>query len=154
MFKIRLVIRTTNLFIVLDDLWTHTCIRYLAIRYLLMRWRRSLYRKLPLPTSFGSRQAKMCLRACAKCTDSDSCHAQILIWAFCSPLMHSIVSSNSVSGPRSSWSDCADTQANLVLCCSKTRLRMAWHTLYWFVRYLKPDDKALFYGSKFHVHLS
>ena len=40
-----------------------------------------------------------------------------LIQAICSPLIHSIVSNDSVRGKRRPWSDCADAQADLGLRC-------------------------------------
>ena len=36
----------------------------------------------------------------------------------CSPFIHSVVSNDSVSRQWRSWSECADAQANLGLCCS------------------------------------
>ena len=61
-------------------------------------------RKLSIKTtSFRSRQAKMCLRACATCTDSGHpAQAQSIIRIF----IHHVVSNNSVGGRRRSWSDC------------------------------------------------
>ena len=68
--------------------------------------------------AYGLRQAKKCLRACTKCTDSDSSRACSKSHpCICSPLIHSIESNNSVSGQQSSWSDCADAQADLGLRC-------------------------------------
>ena len=64
------------------------------------------------------RQAKMCLWVCAKCTDSDSSHACAkYLPGIYSLLIHSVVFSNFVSGQRKSWSDCAEAQADLGLCC-------------------------------------
>ena len=75
----------------------------------------------------GSRQTKSCFRACAKCADSHRlAHAQSHP-GICSPLKHSIVSNDSVSGQWRPWSDCAHAQADLGLCCRicpKTRFRM------------------------------
>ena len=64
-------------------------------------------------------QAKMCLRTCAKCTNSDSSRACLKSHpGICSPLIHSIVSNDSsISGQRRPWSDCADAQADLGLRC-------------------------------------
>ena len=71
-----------------------------------------------LSTWIGLRHAKMCLRACAKCSNSDSSHACAKYHSgICSPLIHSIVSSDSVSGLRRPWSDYADAQADLGLRC-------------------------------------
>ena len=68
--------------------------------------------------SYGSRQAKMCLRACAKCTDSISCHACVKSHpGICYSFLRYIDSNDSVSGQWRSWSDCADAQADLGLPC-------------------------------------
>ena len=49
--------------------------------------------------SFGPRKAKMCLRTCVECTESDHpAHAQSITSAIFSPFIHSIVSNDSVSG--------------------------------------------------------
>ena len=59
------------------------------------------------------RQAKICLRACGKCTYSDTTHACAKFDpGICFPLLHSIVSNDSVSGQRRPRSDCADAQAH------------------------------------------
>ena len=53
--------------------------------------------------STGPRQAKMCLRACAKCTDSDSSNACAKPnQGISSPSTYSIASNDSVSGQRRS----------------------------------------------------
>ena len=60
----------------------------------------------------------MCLLACTKCSDSDSSHACAKSHlGICSTLIHSIVSNDSVSGKRGSWSDCADVRADLGFRC-------------------------------------
>ena len=56
------------------------------------------------------RQAKRCLQTCAKCTDSD--HPGL-----CSPFVHSVESSDSVSGQGRPWSDCAEAQSDLGIHC-------------------------------------
>ena len=70
----------------------------------------------------GPLQAKICLRSCAKCSDSDSSHACIKSdpGSCCSSCLHFVVSNNSVSGKRRSWLDFEDAQTDLGLCC-------AWH---------------------------
>ena len=66
----------------------------------------------------GPRKAKMCLRACIKCTDLDSSHACAKYHlGTCSQFMHSIVSNDSGSGQQRPWSAYADAQADLGLCC-------------------------------------
>ena len=68
-----------------------------------------------------------CLRACAKCADSHySAHAQSLIRAIRSTLIHSIVCNDGVSRQRRPRSDC--TGCSLILAfsvrlCPKTRFR-------------------------------
>ena len=70
------------------------------------------------PDTYRSRQEKRCLRACAKCTDTDSSRACSKSHpSLCSQLIHSIVSNDSVSGQRRPWSDSADTKADLGLRC-------------------------------------
>ena len=65
----------------------------------------------------GSRQAKKCLRVCAKYADSrHPAHSQSLSRAF-ALLKHSILSNESFCGQRRPWSDCADAQADLRLRC-------------------------------------
>ena len=62
---------------------------------------------------YWPRQAKQCLRTCAKCADSDHhAHAQSHT-ALCSTLIQSMVSNDSISGQRRTWSDCVDVQADL-----------------------------------------
>ena len=67
---------------------------------------------------YGPHQAKMCLWARAKFTDSDSSHACAKSHpVICLPLVHCIVCNDSVSGRRRPWSDCADLQSDLGLWC-------------------------------------
>ena len=52
-----------------------------------------------LLTVYGPRQAKMCFRACAKCTDSDSSHACAKSHpGICAPLIYCVLSYDSVIG--------------------------------------------------------
>ena len=61
------------------------------------------------PTRYGSHQAKMCLQACAKCIVSDSSHSCAKSHlGICSPLIHSIVSNDSVSRQQRPSLDCMD----------------------------------------------
>ena len=75
--------------------------------------------------------AKRGLRTCAKCTDTDLSYACAKSHPdICSPLIHSIVSNDSVSGQRRPWSDCADAQADLGIRCPhmpETSFRMTRH---------------------------
>ena len=57
-------------------------------------------------------------RTFSKCTNSDSSQAcRKSQPGICFPLLHSVVSDNSVSGQRRPWSDCANAQAGLDLRC-------------------------------------
>ena len=93
-----------------------------------MEWRG---RKLAWrPMNFASlSEAKKWLRACAKCTSSDSSHAcPKSHLGTCAQKTDSILSNYSVSGQRKPWSDCADAQADLAFAVRirpKTRFRMA-----------------------------
>ena len=86
------------------------------------------------PLRYGLHQAKKCPQTCAKCADSDNpAHAQSFQSGLYSPLIHSMVSNNSVSGQWRPWSDCADAQADLGLRCphmpEDVFFRTARHTL-------------------------
>ena len=81
-------------------------------------WGKYSNNSLMFSTLYGPRQAETCLRACAKCTYSDSSHACAMTHScICSQLVHSIVSDDFVSGQRRLWSDCTDAQADLGLRC-------------------------------------
>ena len=87
--------------------------------------------------SYGPCQYKGCLLTYAKQTDSDSSHACANTDTdLCSSLIHSIVSYNSVSGQRRPWSDCANAQADLGLCCPHL-----------------PEDLAHMRTAKAHMNL-
>ena len=59
-----------------------------------------------------------CLRICAKYKDADLSRACVKSHpGICFPFIYSVVSNESVSGQRRPWSDCADAQADLGLCC-------------------------------------
>ena len=66
----------------------------------------------------GPKKAKVCLRACAKCIDSDIPHACAKCPpAICSILNRFIVFNCSDCGQRRPWLDCANAQADLGLRC-------------------------------------
>ena len=67
--------------------------------------------------TYGPRQAKKCLRTCAKCADSDHrAHVQCIIWAYA---FHSYILHCEWFCKRTekAWSDCADAQADQGLPC-------------------------------------
>ena len=73
---------------------------------------------VPFTTSSRPRLESRCLRTFAKRTASHAYRACAKSHAdICSPLIHSIVSNDSVSGQRWRGSDCVDTQADLDLRC-------------------------------------
>ena len=60
----------------------------------------------------GPCQAIRNLRTCAKCTNSNSsCACLKYHHDICSPLIHSIVSNDSVSRQQRTWSDCTSAQS-------------------------------------------
>ena len=68
--------------------------------------------------NYGLCQVNRCRRACAKCTYSDSsweCAKSHV--GISSPLIHSIMSNDSVNKQRRTSSDCVDTQPDLGLPC-------------------------------------
>ena len=81
----------------------------------------------------GPRQAKICLRTCAECTDSDSPRACAKTHpGICFPLIHSVVSNDSVSGQQDPDQTAQMSRliwAFAVRICQKTRFRMARHIL-------------------------
>ena len=80
---------------------------------------------------YRQRQKRMYLRACAKCTDSDSSDACANSHPdICSRLIHSVMSNDSISRQRRS--DQTARMRRLIraladMICQKTRFHMAWH---------------------------
>ena len=66
---------------------------------------------------YVSRQAKKYFRTCTKCADLDHLPRSQWIIRVCSPLIHSIVSNDTVSGQGRPRSDCADAQSDRRLRC-------------------------------------
>ena len=54
-----------------------------------------------LISSYGPSQANMYLHTCAKCAFTSSCACAKYLFGLCSPLIHSIIPNDSVSGKRS-----------------------------------------------------
>ena len=81
-----------------------------------------------LNTFYGPRQVKRCLQTCAKCIDSSSFRACAKSQPGISyPLIHSIMSSNSVSGRRRPLSDRENAQADLGLRCPQMLLSYLYY---------------------------
>ena len=97
---------------------------------------------MPSFAAYGPRQAKMCLRACAKCSDPDSSHACAKYYpGRCSQFLHSVVPTvllEDGEGPDQNARICRLIWAFAVRICPKTRFRMARHILH--------DDHFLMLG--------
>ena len=115
-------------------------IRRLGIGYAnerLFYWILSL---MHLSGMYGPHQAEMCLRACAKCTDSDLSCASAKYHPGLSLFIHSLITNDSVSGQGRPWWNCADEHERMrrliwifaIHICPKTRYHLTWPIFAWW----------------------